>query len=244
MVTLEFLLLGGEAWTMVGRTLLARRLRCGDERRAESARPREAQHSCEECPPHRSSCGRERTPCAPSWACGRAAGKVSTTKGSATRLRGLPALPFPDHPIYRIRIGMGLATPQSPIYEIGSGNNLRIKSETGNKRPSQVLAAQPPKLPGQWATPVRIHIVTNRAVRLNAQRPRQTCQANPPPSSSFCHFFSDRPFHGRERVLEPKMATRHPRRRRKTGTNRAKRLANPDGLKIITQMAKNRSFML
>ena len=32
---------------------------------------------------------------------------------------------------------------------------------------------------------------------------------------------------GRKRALEPKMATKHPQRRRKTGANRAKRLANP-----------------
>jgi hypothetical protein len=47
---------------------------------------------------------------------------------------------------------------------------------------------------------------------------------------------------GRKRALEPKMATKHPQRRRKTEANRAKRLANPGGRKIIMKTAKNSSF--
>jgi hypothetical protein len=46
---------------------------------------------------------------------------------------------------------------------------------------------------------------------------------------------------GRKRDLEPKMATKHPQRRRKAGANRTKRLANPGGRKIITKTAKNSS---
>jgi hypothetical protein len=46
----------------------------------------------------------------------------------------------------------------------------------------------------------------------------------------------------RKRALEPKMATKHPLRRRKTEGGRAKRLANPGGGKIITKTAKNSSF--
>jgi hypothetical protein len=47
---------------------------------------------------------------------------------------------------------------------------------------------------------------------------------------------------GRKRALEPKMATKHPQRHRKTDANRAKRLANPGMRKIITETAKNSSF--
>jgi hypothetical protein len=46
----------------------------------------------------------------------------------------------------------------------------------------------------------------------------------------------------RKRALEPKMATKHPQRRRKTGANPEKRLANPGRRKIITKTAKNSSF--
>jgi hypothetical protein len=42
----------------------------------------------------------------------------------------------------------------------------------------------------------------------------------------------------RKRALAPKMATKHPLCRRKTEANRAKRLANPGGGKIITKTAK------
>jgi len=47
---------------------------------------------------------------------------------------------------------------------------------------------------------------------------------------------------GRKRALEPKMVSEHPQRRRKTGANWAKRLANTGGRKIITKTAKNSSF--
>jgi hypothetical protein len=43
---------------------------------------------------------------------------------------------------------------------------------------------------------------------------------------------------GRKRSLEPKMATKHPKRRRKTGANPEKRLASPGDGRIITKMAK------
>jgi hypothetical protein len=47
---------------------------------------------------------------------------------------------------------------------------------------------------------------------------------------------------GTKRALEPKMASKHLPRRRKTEADRAKRLANPGDGRIITKTAKISSF--